>query len=155
MNELIFVSGNQLQHQLHIVRKPTIIQLPISFEFKIVPCKTATYDCNTLKMKQNPSNAWAKTLHNDSSSFTRNIWMYYTTTAISTFETDKLIDFSTFISAIGGNLGLFLGISFVGVLFSLYDWIQSKVSLFGRGNNAKKTLASGFANMIKFDNLIK
>ena len=106
-------------------------------------------------MKQNPSNAWAKTLHNDSSSFTRNIWMYYTTTAISTFETDKLIDFSTFISAIGGNLGLFLGISFVGVLFSLYDWIQSKVSLFGHGNNAKKTLASGFANMIKFDNLIK
>ena len=81
--------------------------------------------------------------------------MYYTTTAISTFETDKLIDFSTFISAIGGNLGLFLGISFVGVLFSLYDWIQSKVSLFGRGDNAKKTLASGFANMIKFDNLIK
>ena len=138
-----------------LLENPPSYNCQFPFEFKIVPCKTATYDCNTLKMKQNPSNAWAKTLHNDSSSFTRNIWMYYTTTAISTFETDKLIDFSTFISAIGGNLGLFLGISFVGVLFSLYDWIQSKVSLFGRGNNAKKTLASGFANMIKFDNLIK
>ena len=80
--------------------------------------------------------------------------MYYTTTAITTFETDTLIDFSTFVSAIGGNLGLFLGISFVGVLFSLYDWIQSKVSIFGRSNH-EKTLAGGFANMIKFDNLIK
>ena len=81
--------------------------------------------------------------------------MYYTTTAITTFETDTLIDFSTFVSAIGGNLGLFLGISFVGVLFSLYDWIQSKVSIFGHGNHGQKTLASGFANMIKYDNLIK
>ena len=81
--------------------------------------------------------------------------MYYTTTAVSTFKTDKLIDFSTFVSAIGGNLGLFLGVSFVGVLFSLYDWIQSKVSIFGRDDRAKKSLANGFASMIKFDNLIK
>ena len=139
----------------HFNSKQIFVQFSIPVDLNTAPCKTVTYDANTLKMKQNPSNAWAKTLHNDSDSFTRNIWMYYTTTAVSTFKTDKLIDFSTFVSAIGGNLGLFLGVSFVGVLFSLYDWIQSKVSLFGRDDRGKKSLANGFANMIKFDNLIK
>ena len=50
--------------------------------------------------------------------------MYYTTSDVSTFTEARLIDFSGFVSAIGGNLGLFLGFSFLGMLFSLYEYIE-------------------------------
>ena len=90
-----------------------------------MPCKTVTYDGSALKMKQSPSKAWFKDGHTNTTSYVRAITMYFTTADVSTFTSDKLIDFSSFISATGGNLGLFTGLSFLGILFSIYDWIQT------------------------------
>ena len=57
----------------------------------------------------------------------RYIYLYYTTADETTLSSEVLIDFAGFISAIGGNLGLFLGFSFMGMIFELYDWIEAKL----------------------------
>ena len=79
-------------------------------------------------MKQEPSGVWYKSSKENHTSFTRSINMYYTTADVATFTEDQLIDFSGFVSAVGGNLGLFLGFSFLGMLFSLYEYIENKVA---------------------------
>ena len=78
-------------------------------------------------MKQSPSGVWTKSSKKNHTSFTRSIGMYYTTAYVATFTEDHLIDFSGFVSAVGGNLGLFLGFSFLGMLFSLYEYIENVV----------------------------
>ena len=50
-----------------------------------------------------------------------------TTTDVTTYTEARLIDFSGFVSAVGGNLGLFLGFSFLGMLFDLYDYIENSL----------------------------
>ena len=57
----------------------------------------------------------------------RFIYLYYTTADETTISSELLIDFVGFISAIGGNLGLFLGFSFMGMIFELYDWIEARL----------------------------
>ena len=57
----------------------------------------------------------------------RYIYLYYTTADETTLSSEVLIDFAGFISAIGGNLGLFLGFSFMGMIFELYDWIEARL----------------------------
>ena len=75
-------------------------------------------------MKQDPGSVWRKTSKANSTAFTRYITMYYTTADIATFTSDKLVNFSAFVSGIGGNLGLFLGLSFLGMLFWFYEWME-------------------------------
>ena len=55
----------------------------------------------------------------------RFFYMYYTTADETEFNTDKLIDLASFIGSVGGNLGLFLGFSFLGMLFPLYDYAEA------------------------------
>ena len=57
----------------------------------------------------------------------RYIYLYYTTADETRISSELLIDFVGFISAIGGNLGLFLGFSFMGMIFELYDWIEARL----------------------------
>ena len=57
----------------------------------------------------------------------RHIFVYYSTTDETTITSELLIDLPSFISAIGGNLGLFLGFSFMGVVFSFYNMIKSHI----------------------------
>ena len=54
----------------------------------------------------------------------RAIFMYYSTTDIKVSTTSKLISLSSFISSIGGNLGLFCGFSFLSSFFYVYRIIQ-------------------------------
>ena len=54
--------------------------------------------------------------------------MYYASSDVATLTEEKLIDFSNFVSAVGGNLGLFLGFSFLGLLSSLYEYIEILLS---------------------------
>ena len=55
----------------------------------------------------------------------RFFYMYYTTADETQFTTDKLIDIATFIGSVGGTLGLYLGFSFLGMLFPLYDYAEA------------------------------
>ena len=87
-------------------------------------------------MKQDPVGVWNKTSKKNSTSFQRYITMYYTTSDIATFTSDKLIDFPTFVSATGGNLGLFLGLSFLGILFWFYECMEKVYLMFKKRNSA-------------------
>ena len=50
----------------------------------------------------------------------RTILLYYSTTNVRISSTSKLISLSSFISSIGGNLGLFVGFSFMSVFLFVY-----------------------------------
>ena len=65
---------------------------------------------------------------NDSDNITnsRYVYLYFTTPDEKYYSADLVIDFPTFISSIGGNLGLFLGFSCMGVLSRLYAWIEER-----------------------------
>ena len=65
--------------------------------------------------------------------------MYYTTADETTLSSEVMIDFAGFISATGGNLGLFLGFSFMGMIFELFDWIEAKLKT---SNKSKRRKAS-------------
>ena len=62
--------------------------------------------------------------------------MYYPSSDVATLTEEKLIDFSNFVSAVGGNLGLFLGFSFLGLLSSLYEYIETLLSSRQKDNDA-------------------
>ena len=57
----------------------------------------------------------------------RHVFLYYSTTDETTLTSELMIDLPSFISAIGGNLGLFLGFSFMGVIFSFYNMLKSHI----------------------------
>ena len=52
------------------------------------------------------------------------IYLYYSTTDINVSTTSKLITLSSFISSIGGNLGLFVGFSFLSTFFFFYNFLE-------------------------------
>ena len=56
----------------------------------------------------------------------RNLALYYGTTNVKVSTTSKLIDFSTFISNVGGNLGLFVGFSVHGGFGFICDFIAAQ-----------------------------
>ena len=56
--------------------------------------------------------------------YPRYIYIYYMTSDETTYTSSLMIDSATFISSIGGNLGLFLGFSFLGILFPVYEKIE-------------------------------
>ena len=53
----------------------------------------------------------------------------YGTTNVKVYTTSLKIDLNTFISNVGGNLGLFVGFSVLGGLFSIYDFISQHISM--------------------------
>ena len=62
----------------------------------------------------------------------RFFYMYYTTADETQFTTDRLIDVATFIASVGGTLGLYLGFSFLGLLFPLYDYAEASYTKWRR-----------------------
>ena len=55
----------------------------------------------------------------------RFFYVYYTTADETVFTSDQLVDMAGFISSVGGNLGLFLGFSFLGILFDGLDKVEA------------------------------
>ena len=54
----------------------------------------------------------------------KTIYLYYSTTEIKVKSSELLVTFSSFVSAVGGNLGIFIGFSFLGFFTKFYDMIQ-------------------------------
>ena len=52
---------------------------------------------------------------------TRHILISYSKNIVAAMTTSKLVDLATFISSIGGNLGLFVGFSLINSLFFLFE----------------------------------
>ena len=58
----------------------------------------------------------------------RYIDISYSKTIVTVKTISKLIDFPTLISSVGGNLGLFVGFSFINVLYFFYRLIEKRIS---------------------------
>ena len=56
---------------------------------------------------------------------TSGINIFYSHTDIRVESVEILVDFNSFISSVGGSLGLFLGFSFLGFLSLFYDCIKT------------------------------
>ena len=56
----------------------------------------------------------------------RLITLFYSTTDVKVSTTNLRVDFNTFVSNVGGSLGLFIGFSVLGGFFFIYDYISSK-----------------------------
>ena len=54
----------------------------------------------------------------------RYINMYYSTTNVKISTTSKLLNLSSFISSVGGNLGLFVGFSFLSAVTCLFKLLE-------------------------------
>ena len=70
---------------------------------------------NTKTSEKIPMNAVSKPVE------TSAIFFFYSTTDIRVESVEILVDFNSFISSVGGSLGLFLGFSFLGFLSHFYD----------------------------------
>ena len=57
----------------------------------------------------------------------RLIYLFYTSTDVTVSTTSLGVDFNTFVSNVGGSLGLFIGFSVLGGFFFVFDIISSKV----------------------------
>ena len=54
----------------------------------------------------------------------KTIYLYYVTTEIKVKSSELLVTFSSFVSAVGGNLGIFIGFSFLGFFTKFHDMIK-------------------------------
>lgn len=57
----------------------------------------------------------------------RSIELVYTNTDVKVSSTSIKVDVNTFISNVGGSLGLFIGFSVLGGFFFVYDVISSRI----------------------------
>ena len=98
------------------------------------PCEYIQYTADTLSYDkyttvsifpedQNTSNVLSEnqTIEEDES---KAIIFYYSSTEVDVYTTDLLVNFSNFVSSVGGNLGMFIGFSFLGCFSGLYDMIK-------------------------------
>ena len=94
------------------------------------PCRIANYelgiqtydDLSTVSLKKELDTEEEGVTNSSSEVDTKTtIMIYYATTDINVSSTSELIDLSTFISNVGGNLGLFVGFSVLGGVFYIYD----------------------------------
>ena len=54
----------------------------------------------------------------------RTIAIYYPSGNVEVSTSSKLISFSSFVSSIGGNLGLFVGFSFISTILFIFKVIE-------------------------------
>ena len=55
-----------------------------------------------------------------------NLFINYPSMDIEVSQKVKILDASSFISSVGGNLGLFIGFSFLDTFFALYKWFCTR-----------------------------
>ena len=136
------------------------------------PCKIVTYEARELKFNQDPISVWfgadnsedeISTDSNDdinenvNSNSNKNQELGVTDNIIKSryvetiYSSELIIDFPTFISSIGGNLGLFLGFSCMGVLFPLYEWIEVRYIKFIPNKIVRRT-SSAHVRMTPYNN---
>ena len=105
--------------------------LTIFFEY-LVPCEVAEYKMHTTeydddglisgRMNKIFTDIMNITIPNATK--TNSVLISFVKTEIDVSEEVSFNNFSYFLSAVGGNLGLFTGISFLSLLLTLAEWIK-------------------------------
>ena len=104
----------------------------------VVPCEVASYKMQTTEYDADSlitvhMNSLLKTLLQVSvpnNTKTYSLMVSFLKTEIDLSEEISLNQFSDLISSVGGNLGLFTGFSFLGVLLTLIEWKQKMLTRF-------------------------
>ena len=102
---------------LILIRNQYIISIIHLILFHTAHCEQATFNVGVQTY-----DALSKISIGEEGS-SRDISIYYATTGVRLSTTSALIDLSTFISNVGGNLGLFVEFSILGGLFFIYDFL--------------------------------
>ena len=120
----------------------TFLSKIILFEllFSLAPCQTSAYDVGidtsdrlSFVNINLPIEQVKKEIGNNANKNKSEVWIprliyiYYATTDVKVFTTSLKIDLNTFISNVGGNLGLFVGFSVLGGLSCIYNFIASHI----------------------------
>ena len=109
---------------LKLIKKKSIISIFHFLSFYKAHCQQATFDVGIQTY-----DALSKiNIREEEDSIReeedrRHISIYYATTGVRVSTTSALIDLATFISNVGGNLGLFVEFSILGGLFFVYDFL--------------------------------
>ena len=80
----------------------------------------------------------------------RNIAIYYSTTDVKISTTTKLLSASNFVSGIGGNLGLFVGFSFIHAINFLFKEFENQINQYLTQSSLSQRLGNGFLNLFDF-----
>ena len=119
---------NRLMMFLNSILKPKLTFFYFNcnnFLSVLEPCVSTKYEATTLSYDKHSSFSINGTpsadviglaVDNDE----KEILFYYSTTSIQILTEDAVINFSNFVSAVGGNLGLFVGFSFLGFFSCFY-----------------------------------
>ena len=91
-----------------------------------------TEDGNSAKSDVGDTNSGEDEIDNnglgENAENTRTVLLYYSTTNVKVSSTSLKVDFNTFVSNVGGSLGLFIGFSVLGGFYFIYDAFISKTS---------------------------
>ena len=99
------------------------------------PCQFTTYDVKPVKydkysqMGHNLMESWF-TSYNITPRITEGsstLYINYQTLHTKVSQKTKILNASSFVSSVGGNLGLFIGFSFLDALFHLCQWICKRI----------------------------
>ena len=94
------------------------------------PCQFTSYSTETLSYDKNSMMAQAnlenlskttKVAHETMDNRT-SLFFNYPIMEVKVSQQVQILDTSSFISSVGGNLGLFIGFSFLDTFFALYKW---------------------------------
>ena len=113
--------------------------------FIIAPCQKVTYDAGfqvydimsqisikgtETKKETTCRNRKQKNINTSRLNGTgyRYINIYYAVTDVKISITSKMMNLPTFISNVGGNLGLFVGFSVLGVMYFIYDIAREAIN---------------------------
>ena len=100
----------------------------------IEPCQFTSYSTETVRYDRNSilihsiTKTWFNLL-NITFGTTENrtgLMVNFPTLDVEVSDKVKILDGSSFISSVGGNLGLFLGFSFLDTLFVVYQWLCNR-----------------------------
>ena len=98
------------------------------------PCQFTSYNAETLSYDRN-SIMGHRTIRNlfytANMTFApkdnhTNLLINYPSMDVEVSQKVKILDASSFVSSVGGNLGLFIGFSFLDTFFAMYKWFCTR-----------------------------
>ena len=98
----------------------------------LAPCQLAKYSVGFTPLDDNSAIDLQDPPRTDDVDVDNNeprlINLFYSSTDVKVSTTSLKVDFNTFVSNVGGSLGLFIGFSVLGGVFFVYDIISSKIT---------------------------
>ena len=130
---LLQVHVNIFRYIIHMISK-SMTPLMIFKTNISEPCQLTSYSTETLSYDRNSMMAQA-TLENafkttkiafETMENRTSLFINYPIMEVKVSQQVQILDTSSFISSVGGNLGLFIGFSFLDTFFAVYKWFCTR-----------------------------